>query len=60
MILLTYYIEFLEVREDLTTYAVYVPKNPIASDFPARVAELRKAKGFTQQQLAERVGVHVQ
>ena len=28
--------------------------------FPARMAELRKEKGFTQQQLAERVGVHVQ
>jgi transcriptional regulator with XRE-family HTH domain len=44
----------------LATYAVYVPKNPIASGFPARIAELRKEKGLTQQQLAERVGVHVQ
>jgi transcriptional regulator with XRE-family HTH domain len=44
----------------LATYAVCVPKYPIAPGFPARVAELRKEKGFTQQQLAERVGVHVQ
>jgi len=35
-------------------------KNPITTGFPARIAELRKEKGFTQQQLAERVGVHVQ
>jgi DNA-binding XRE family transcriptional regulator len=28
--------------------------------YHARIAELRKEKGFTQQQLAERVGVHVQ
>ena len=44
----------------LATYAVFVPKNPITNGFPARMAELRKEKGFTQQQLAERVGVHVQ
>ncbi len=28
--------------------------------YHARIAELRKEKGFTQQQLAERVGVHAQ
>jgi transcriptional regulator with XRE-family HTH domain len=44
----------------LATYAVYVPKTPIPNGFPARIAELRKDKGLTQQQLAERVGVHVQ
>jgi len=44
----------------MATYAVFVPKNPITNGFPARMAELRKEKGFTQQQLAERVGVHVQ
>ena len=44
----------------LAIYAVYVPKNSIATGFPARIAELRKEKGLTQQQLAERVGVHVQ
>ena len=44
----------------LATYAVYVPKTPIPNGFPARIAELRKEKGLTQQQLAERVGVHVQ
>jgi transcriptional regulator with XRE-family HTH domain len=44
----------------LATYPVFVPKNPITNGFPARMAELRKEKGFTQQQLAERVGVHVQ
>ena len=44
----------------LATYAVDVPKNLIPNGFPARIAELRKEKGLTQQQLAERVGVHVQ
>jgi transcriptional regulator with XRE-family HTH domain len=44
----------------LATYAVCVPKTPISNGFPARIAELRKDKGLTQQQLAERVGVHVQ
>lgn len=44
----------------LATYSVFVPKNLNTNGFPARMAELRKEKGFTQQQLAERVGVHVQ
>jgi len=44
----------------LATYAVDVPKNLIPNGFPARIAELRKEKGLTQQQLAERIGVHVQ
>ena len=44
----------------LDAYAVFVTKNPLTTGFPARMAELRKEKGFTQQQLAERVGVHVQ
>ena len=44
----------------LATYAVFVPKNLNTNGFPARMAELRKEKGFTQQQLAERIGVHVQ
>jgi transcriptional regulator with XRE-family HTH domain len=30
-----------------------------ASDFPQHLAALRKERGFTQQTLAERVGVHV-
>jgi transcriptional regulator with XRE-family HTH domain len=41
-------------------YAVFVPKNPITNGFPARMAELRKEKGFTQLELAGRIGVHVQ
>jgi transcriptional regulator with XRE-family HTH domain len=42
-------------------YAVLVPKNPVAiADFAARLVELRKDKGLTQLQLAERVGVHAQ
>jgi transcriptional regulator with XRE-family HTH domain len=44
----------------LAEYAVFVPKNLNTTDFPARMAELRKERGLTQQQLAERVGVHVQ
>ena len=44
----------------LDAYAVFVPKNPLTTGFPVRMVELRKEKGFTQQQLAERVGVHVQ
>jgi transcriptional regulator with XRE-family HTH domain len=44
----------------LDAYAVFVTKNATETGFPARMAELRKEKGFTQQQLAERVGVHVQ
>ena len=44
----------------LATYAVFVPKNLNTNGFPARIVELRKEKGFTQQQLAERIGVHVQ
>ena len=30
-----------------------------ASDFPRHLAELRKARGLTQQALAEKVGVHM-
>jgi transcriptional regulator with XRE-family HTH domain len=44
----------------LDSYAVFVTKNATETGFPTRMAELRKEKGFTQQQLAERVGVHVQ
>lgn len=45
----------------MATYAVLVPKNPVAiADFAARLVELRKQKGLTQQQLAELVGVHTQ
>ena len=44
----------------LDAYAVFVTKNATETGFPTRMAELRKEKGFTQQQLAERVGVHVQ
>ena len=44
----------------LDAYSVFVTKNATETGFPARMAELRKEKGFTQQQLAERVGVHVQ
>ncbi len=45
----------------MATYAVLVPKNPVAiAHFAARLVELRKQKGLTQQQLAELVGVHTQ
>ena len=44
----------------LDAYAVFVTKNATETGFPTRMAELRKEKGFTQQQLAESVGVHVQ
>jgi len=32
---------------------------PAASDFPQRLAELRKQHSLTQQQLADRIGMHV-
>lgn len=37
-----------------------VPRSQPENDFGQRLADLRKQKGFTQQQLAERVGVHAQ
>ena len=41
-------------------YASSVPINhQWAVNFPEHLAALRKQKGLTQQQLAERVGVHV-
>lgn len=61
MILFKYHMEFHHVNSlEPVSYAVLVARNQSVSDFPERVAALRKAKGFTQQQLAERVGVHVQ
>lgn len=44
----------------LDSYAVVVPRSQPENDFAQRLADLRKQKGFTQQQLSERVGVHVQ
>jgi len=44
----------------LDSYAVVVPRNHSENDFAQRLADLRKQKGFTQLQLAARVGVHVQ
>jgi transcriptional regulator with XRE-family HTH domain len=44
----------------MQTYAVLVPINhQWAVNFPEHVISLRKQKGMTQQQLAERIGVHV-
>jgi transcriptional regulator with XRE-family HTH domain len=44
----------------LLPYLGYVSK-PVASsvDFPQRLAELRKRHSLTQQQLADRIGMHV-
>lgn len=42
------------------SYAVVVPRSQPENDFAQRLADLRKQKSFTQQHLAERVGVHVQ
>jgi transcriptional regulator with XRE-family HTH domain len=39
---------------------VVVPLSETKNDFSQRLADLRKQKGFTQLQLAERVGVHAQ
>lgn len=41
-------------------YLGYVSKKAVtASDFPQRLAELRKQHSLTQAQLAERIGMHV-
>jgi transcriptional regulator with XRE-family HTH domain len=46
------------------SYPGVVPRSQIdqhaASDFPQRLAALRRQRGLTQQQLADRVGVHAQ
>ena len=44
----------------MLAYAVAVPINHHWTvNFPEHLAELRKLKGLTQQQLAEKIGVHV-
>jgi transcriptional regulator with XRE-family HTH domain len=44
----------------MLAYSVLVPINhQWAVNFPEHVVALRKQKGMTQQQLAERIGVHV-
>ncbi len=44
----------------MLAYAVAVPINHHWTvNFPEHLAELRKQKGLTQQQLAEKIGVHV-
>jgi transcriptional regulator with XRE-family HTH domain len=40
-------------------YLGYVSKQAPALDFPQRLAELRKQHSLTQQQLADRIGLHV-
>ncbi|HVW84326.1 MAG TPA: helix-turn-helix transcriptional regulator, partial [Bryobacteraceae bacterium] len=42
----------------LTPYIGYVPRNAQSSGFPQHLAALRKQHGLTQQQLAERIGIH--
>ncbi len=42
------------------SYAAVVPPRHTENGFAQRLAALRKEKSLTQQQLAERVGVHVQ
>ena len=45
----------------MLAYPTLVPINhQWAVNFPEHLVSLRKQKGMTQQQLAERVGVHVQ
>ena len=41
-------------------YPASVPRTEARSDFAQRLAALRKGRGLTQQQLSERVSVHVQ
>jgi transcriptional regulator with XRE-family HTH domain len=44
----------------MLTYAVPVPVNhQWALNFPENLAAMRKQRGLTQQQLAEKIGVHV-
>jgi transcriptional regulator with XRE-family HTH domain len=44
----------------MLTYAVPVPVNhQWALNFPEHLAAMRKQRGLTQQQLAEKIGVHV-
>ena len=44
----------------MLAYASPMPVNHIwAVNFPEHLAALRKQKGLTQQQLAEKIGVHV-
>ena len=43
----------------MLAYASPVPINSHWTVFPEHLAALRKQKGMTQQQLADRVGVHV-
>ena len=53
--------ESLEVNPiPLVSYAAVVPRSQTENDFAQRLAFLRKQRSFTQQQLSERVGVHVQ
>lgn len=41
-------------------YPAGVPRSDAISDFAERLAVLRKERGYTQQQLADRIAVHVQ
>jgi transcriptional regulator with XRE-family HTH domain len=44
----------------MQTYAVLVPINHNWTvSFPEHLAQLRKERGFTQPQLAEKIGLHV-
>ena len=44
----------------MLTYAVPVPVNhQWALNFPEHLAAMRKQRGLTQEQLAEKIGVHV-
>jgi transcriptional regulator with XRE-family HTH domain len=44
----------------MQTYAVVVPINHNWTvSFPEHLAQLRKERGFTQPQLAEKIGLHV-
>jgi transcriptional regulator with XRE-family HTH domain len=53
--------ESLEVNPiPLVSYAAVVPRSQTENDIAQRLAFLRKQRSFTQQQLSERVGVHVQ
>jgi len=41
-------------------YPAVMPRSQPTEDFAQRLAAIRKEKGLTQQQLSDRVGVHVQ
>jgi transcriptional regulator with XRE-family HTH domain len=52
---------FLNVNAlQLPSYPGSVPATPSLTDFAQRLSALRKQKGLTQQQLADRIETHVQ